>query len=148
MRQKELVSVQLQTETQADEPEPPVDEPGPPDEPELPGDEPGPPANEPYRCDEDNTPSKARWREDFPHQAGRGLRREPTVFESLRDAQVARGESIWGMFLDEGDWEIAQWILKSGTTHASTNELLELKKVSKRFINEYRTYHSIADSKC
>jgi hypothetical protein len=43
------------------------------------------------------------------------------------------------MFSDEGDWDFARWILKSGTTHASTDELLELKKVSQIFIVEYIT---------
>jgi len=90
---------------------------------------------------------KGRWREYFPRQAGRGLRREPTMFESLRIAQVNRGDSIWGMFSDEGDWEFAQWILKSGATHASTDELLELGKVSKAFVVEYRTYQSVTDSR-
>lgn len=91
--------------------------------------------------DSESTPSSnARWLERFPHQAGRGLRRELTMFESLRNAQVARGESIWGKFSDEGDWEVARWILKSGTTQASTNEFLELKKVSKKIVAEYWTY--------
>jgi hypothetical protein len=53
------------------------------------------------------------------------------MFEYLHRAQVARGESIWGMFVDEADWDFARWILKSGITHASTDKLLELKKVSK-----------------
>ena len=60
------------------------------------------------------------------------------MFESLRNAQVARGESVWGSFSDEKDWELGWWILKSGTTQASTNELLQLKKVSKFFLVEYR----------
>jgi hypothetical protein len=120
-----------------------------PNFPELPADEPSVlegrgEGSEECRHDEDNsesTPSsKARWREHFPRQAGRALRRELTIFELLHNAQVARGDSIWGEFLDEGDWEFAQWILKSGTTHSSTNELLDLKKVSKIFIVEYRTY--------
>jgi hypothetical protein len=118
---------------------------------------PEPPADEPlgleeHEGDEDNSestpPSKARWREYFPRQAGQGLRRGPTTFESLHNAQVARGESIWGKFSDEGDWEFAQWIVESGTTHTSTNELLELKKVSKRFIVKCMTYQSVADSAC
>jgi hypothetical protein len=96
------------------------------------------------RRDENNSESlpssNARWREDFPHQAGQRLRRELTVFESLRKAQVARGESIWGMFTDKGDWEFAQWILNTGTTHASTNKLLDLEKVSQKSIVEYWTY--------
>lgn len=53
------------------------------------------------------------------------------MFKHLLDAQVAREESIWGEFFDEDDWDFAQWILKSGITHLSINELLELKKVSK-----------------
>jgi hypothetical protein len=91
-----------------------------------------------HRGDEDdseNTPSQssnARWREDFPQHAGQGIRRELTMFESLSIAQATGGESIWGAFSDEGDWDFARWILKSGTTHASTNELLELKKVSQK----------------
>jgi hypothetical protein len=68
------------------------------------------------------------------------------MFESLHNTQVARGESIWGQFADEGDWEFAQWILKSGTTHTSTDELLDLKKVSKKIIFEYRTHQIVADS--
>jgi hypothetical protein len=94
--------------------------------------------------DKDDTGSipsfNARWHEAFPHQAGRGLRRELTTFESLRNAQVTRGESIWGSFSDEGDWEVAQWILDNGTTRASTNKLLGLKKVSKKLIAEDWTY--------
>lgn len=66
---------------------------------------------------------KARWREYFSHQAGRGLHREPSVFEKIRSSQVAKGESIWGRFSDEGDWEVAQWIVESGTTLASANKL-------------------------
>jgi hypothetical protein len=85
--------------------------------------------------DDGNPSSKPRWRDYFPHPAGQGTRKEPTAFESLRNAQVARGESIWGMFTDEGDWDFARWILKSGTTHASTDELLELKKVSQRSLS-------------
>jgi hypothetical protein len=70
------------------------------------------------------------------------------MFEALSNAQVARGESIWGRFSDEEDWEFARWILKSGTTHTSTNKLLELKKVSKRFVVKCSTYQSVADSTC
>ena len=74
--------------------------------------------------------TKARWREDFPRPAGVGICQEATAFEILRNAQVAKGESIWGMFKDKGDWELALWILESGTTRTDTDKLLELKKVS------------------
>jgi len=87
--------------------------------------------------DEDHskeTPSATpRWRDNFPRPAGQVIRRESTAFESLRKAQVDRGNSIWGTFSNEGDWEFALWILKSGTTHAATDELLELKTVSQIF---------------
>jgi hypothetical protein len=90
--------------------------------------------------DSESTPSfNARWCKAYP-QAGRGLRRELTMFESLRNAQVAKGESIWGMFSDESDWDFGKWIIKSETTQGSTNELLEMKKVSKKVVAEYRTY--------
>lgn len=101
---------------------------------------------EEHRCDDNNSettpPStgKIRWREYFPRQAGQGLRKEPTSFESLRNAQVDKRESIWGAFMDEGDWDFARWILTSGITHASIDELLKLKKVSKMLVVEYRTY--------
>jgi hypothetical protein len=104
---------------------------------ELPADE--PPVLEERReeCqhDEDyseSTPPETRWREDFPHQAGHGLRREPTMFEALHSSQVANKESVWGAFSDEGDWEVARWLLNSGTTQAFTNKFLELKKVSEK----------------
>ena len=105
---------------------------------------PDPPADELYgqgeRQDEqhreyhdENTPSPkgARWREYFPHPAGLGIRRGATMFESLCHAQVANEESIWGTFTDEADWDLARWIITSGTTHTSADELLDLKKVSK-----------------
>src|SRR5260370_26024501 len=60
------------------------------------------------------------------------------MVEALRNTQVARGESVWWPCSDEKDWELGWWILKSGTTQASTNELLQLKKVSKFFLVEYR----------
>ena len=97
--------------------------------------------------DDENGPlSSARWREDFSPQSGVGLRREATMFEHMRNAQVAGGESIWGLFSDEGDWSFAQWILKSRTTATSTNELLNLKKVSRwgcscRQLNNSPTRH-------
>ena len=57
-------------------------------------------------CVKDNsksTPSfNAQWCEAFP-QAGWGLRRKITMFESLHYTQIARGESIWVMFSDKGD---------------------------------------------
>ena len=122
-----------------------------PNFPELPADEPPVLVEHGEGYDKDNhenTPSfKARWREYFPCRAGQALRRQPTTFELLRNAQVARGESIWGMFSDEGDWKFARWILESGTTQASTDELLKLKKVSERFVVEYTTYQSVADSR-
>jgi hypothetical protein len=74
--------------------------------------------------------TKARWREDFPRPAGVGIRQEATAFEMIRNAQIAKGESIWGMFKDKGDWELALWILESGTTRTATDKLLKLKKVS------------------
>ena len=93
---------------------------------------------QPPSCDENisNRPSespfaKARWREDFPHQAGQRLRRGLTMFKSQRNAQVTRGESIWGPFLGKGDWNVAQWIIDSGTTQEYTNKLLKLKNVSR-----------------
>jgi len=105
-------------------------------------------------CDEDNSentpPPEARWRQYFPRQAGQGIRRAPTMFESLRNAQVARGASIWGAFTDEGDWNFARWILKSGTTHSSANELLGLKKVSKDLLSSARLTKAsqIRDGSC
>jgi hypothetical protein len=103
-------------------------------------------------CDKDDSEDilspKARWREYFPRCAGQALRREPTMFESMRNTQVAQNQSIWGRFSDEGDWEIARWIVESGTTHTSTNDLLELKTVSKQIIVKCTTYQSVADSTC
>jgi hypothetical protein len=105
---------------------------------------PEPPADDPvlegYEANQDNelgegqdevhnntSSSKPRWRDSFPHPAGKAIRKEPTAFRSLHDAQVAGGRSIWGAFSDEGDWDFAQWILRSGITHASIDDLLELK---------------------
>lgn len=83
--------------------------------------------------DSENTPpSKTQWREDFPYEAGQRIRREPTMFEVLHNARVAKGESIWGAFSDKDDWALAQWILKSGTSHALVDELLKLKKVRQK----------------
>ena len=70
------------------------------------------------------------------------------MFQSMRNAQVAQEESIWGRFSDKGDWEIARWIVELGMTHTSTNNLLELKKVSKRFVLKCTTYQSVTDSTC
>jgi hypothetical protein len=74
--------------------------------------------------------TKARWREDFPRPAGVGIRQEATAFEILHNTQIAQGESIWGTFKDKGDWNLALWILESGTTRTDTDKFLKLKKVS------------------
>jgi hypothetical protein len=79
--------------------------------------------------------NKARWLEHFPRPAGQHIRREATMFESLRNAQVARGDSIWGSFKDKGDWDLACWIVQSGTTQTSADQLLELEKVSRKLSN-------------
>src|SRR5258708_18576574 len=71
---------------------------------------------------------------------GKGYTENPPCGKSLHNNQVYRGESIWGRFTDEGDWDFAWWILKSGTTHSNTNELLELTKVSKPLDVDYGTY--------
>ena len=86
---------------------------------------------------------KAQWREYYSSQARWGLCQEPTMFETLHSSQVAKGESIWGRFLDKGDWEVAQWIVELGMTHTLTNKFLELKKVSKIFIVESRLTNTL-----
>jgi hypothetical protein len=56
-----------------------------------------------YQPSHDEDTGPARWWEDFSHQAGRVLHREPTMFESQWNIQVTSGESIWGTFSNKRD---------------------------------------------
>lgn len=83
--------------------------------------------------------NKPRWRDHFPLPAGQRIKQEATTFELLRNAQVERGDSIWGSFKDKGDWDLACWIVESGTTKTSADQLLDLEKVSQKNV-KHTTY--------
>ena len=56
---------------------------------------------------------------------------------------------IWGMFFGERDWGFAQWILRSGISHADTNKLLDLKNVSKFVVDsvkDLQTHHRFKEA--
>lgn len=71
-----------------------------------------------------------RWIEKFPGQAGTKIRCGVTVYKQLKNDQEEKGVPKWGPFRSEDDWELAKWIMASGSTQKSTDLLLDLPIVS------------------
>lgn len=71
-----------------------------------------------------------RYIKSFPPEfkAGMRLGRGKTNFEKLREAQQERGESPLGPFLDEDEWELAQWLV-ANVGQRATDRFLKLNIV-------------------
>ncbi|KAH7903301.1 hypothetical protein BJ138DRAFT_1120524, partial [Hygrophoropsis aurantiaca] len=67
------------------------------------------------------------WVEPFPCEkkpgASKGMGR--TSFQKIRDDQILRGHEILGPFKDDGEWELAKWLIKN-VGHNQTEAFLKL----------------------
>ncbi|KIL56918.1 hypothetical protein M378DRAFT_16626 [Amanita muscaria Koide BX008] len=70
-----------------------------------------------------------QWIELYPGQAGTKIHCAPTAFESLKSQQDSIGASEWGPLQSEADWALAEWVLRSGVSQTSMDELLVLEMV-------------------
>lgn len=62
--------------------------------------------------------SKEMWTrlvKSFPaeYKAGTGLGKAPTQFEKIHAAQERVDEGPWGPFLDEDEWQLAEWLVSN-----------------------------------
>ncbi|KAJ7458310.1 hypothetical protein B0H11DRAFT_2317943, partial [Mycena galericulata] len=73
----------------------------------------------------------ARWFQLFPKDraAGALLEKCQTQFEKLREEKTAAGRAPWEPFESEDEWELARWLVTSGTSQTKVDEFLKLKKV-------------------
>ncbi|KAG1836372.1 hypothetical protein DFJ58DRAFT_847010 [Suillus subalutaceus] len=71
------------------------------------------------------------WVEEYPDEmlAGAPCRPAedivPTKFDTIKDNQEANGESVWGPFNDEEEWELARWLIQN-VGQNQTDEFLKL----------------------
>ncbi|KAJ7501398.1 hypothetical protein B0H11DRAFT_1653535, partial [Mycena galericulata] len=49
-------------------------------------------------------------------------------FEKLREEKTAAGRAPWEPFESEDEWELARWLVTSGTSQTKVDEFLKLKK--------------------
>ena len=72
----------------------------------------------PYRATVEDVPDddeadQDRYIEEFPKEALAGATwgTSQTLFESLNEEQKKEGNSQWGPFEDEDEWELAKWLI-------------------------------------
>jgi hypothetical protein len=72
--------------------------------------------------------------EDFPWSVGQPTgKTKRTPFEKILANQRINDEDAWGPFKNEGEWDLARWLMTSGCSQTKLDELLMLPMVS--------TYH-------
>jgi hypothetical protein len=75
--------------------------------------------------DEDDPRNPSRWHRPYPGRAAETRGTGQTRFEKARTEKGKKDESPWAPFEDEGDWELAQWLMK----HAGQNAIDEYLKM-------------------
>lgn len=74
---------------------------------------------------------RAWYTEAFPpdREAGHTIRPSPTTFEQIRDSDALRVDDVLGPFEDEGEWELAKWLVRN-VGHTAGDQFLKLPSVS------------------
>jgi hypothetical protein len=69
------------------------------------------------------------WIEPFPKPAGTKKGKAMSEFEKLREMQKDEGDKPWAPFESEEEWELARWMMTSGTSRKKMDALLKLDMV-------------------
>ena len=75
------------------------------------------------------------WLWDFPDGLAGGIIEGSVLahigsrFENIRHRQRLAGKAPWDPFLDDEEWEVAQWLVETGVSQRNIDRLLKLKKV-------------------
>ncbi|KAJ3756732.1 hypothetical protein EV360DRAFT_47473 [Lentinula raphanica] len=86
-------------------------------------------------CEEDNDDldsdyhTRSYYIQDFPGAAGLPLQPCKLEFEEYRQEQMKAGLQPWSPFQSEDEWELARWLMESGTSHGKIDQFLKLNKV-------------------
>lgn len=75
------------------------------------------------------TSKAARFIESYPGDAGKGLRKSKTNFETWFENQRGEEKNPWAPFASEQEWALAIWLMKN-VGQKSTDEFLKLQIVS------------------
>ncbi|KZT40289.1 hypothetical protein SISSUDRAFT_1018989 [Sistotremastrum suecicum HHB10207 ss-3] len=65
--------------------------------------------------------------EDFPQPAGLSEGTRPLVFESQRRADLKSHTSRYSPFNTKADWELAEWLMRSGMSQKARDEFMKLE---------------------
>lgn len=68
-----------------------------------------------------------------------------TAFAEMRAKQLAAGKDPWAPFEDMGQWELAEWAMKSGMTQAALDAFLRLSKVRRSSLLLVRLINFLTD---
>ncbi|KAF8511429.1 hypothetical protein JB92DRAFT_3144061 [Gautieria morchelliformis] len=66
------------------------------------------------------------WVKDFPEPAGVSYGEQKTTFEVLREEQRMGSLGTFGPFEDLAEWELAEWLIKSGASQSEIDKYLKL----------------------
>ncbi|KAF8509392.1 hypothetical protein JB92DRAFT_3083772 [Gautieria morchelliformis] len=66
------------------------------------------------------------WVKDFPEPAGVSYGEQKTTFEVLREEQRTGSLGTFGPFEDLAEWELAEWLIKSGASQREIDKYLKL----------------------
>jgi len=81
-------------------------------------------------CMEEEPEEECLYRQKFPQPAGTSFGRGETQFDKLRQLQHNGKTGQIGPFADVEEWELAKWLMSSGTSQTAIDEFLKLSIVS------------------
>ena len=74
-------------------------------------------------------PASGRFTEQYPGVTATILGKKMTIFESMEAAELENDENEWAPFLDEDEWELAQFLMQN-VGQKKMDKYLKLKIVS------------------
>ncbi|KZS95691.1 hypothetical protein SISNIDRAFT_402896, partial [Sistotremastrum niveocremeum HHB9708] len=67
--------------------------------------------------------------EDYPDAAGTSMGRAPLPYDAQRRADKVSHTSRYAPFRSKADWELAEWMMKSGLSQKARDEMMKLDKM-------------------
>jgi len=68
--------------------------------------------------------------QEHPRPSGRSHGQAHTRWERIHDERLGGGQSRWGGFRNQDEWELARWMMKCGVSQTEIDKFLKLPIVS------------------
>ncbi|KAG6916634.1 hypothetical protein DXG01_006054 [Tephrocybe rancida] len=87
--------------------------------------------------------SDLRWIEEYPGEAGSIYGTCKTTFNKFRINQKEAGLEPWAPFSNQAEWELAEWLMKSGVSQEKIDSFLKLEAIRDGAKPAFHNAHSL-----